>query len=955
MSIYKVIGNYYTDLLDFLGVKYKRYSGELDRYFADIKTLDKKKELIDKIAYVFQRVEILKQAERKVWENRKRTNVIFMIIMCIMMVAVLIILTTLCIFNMKSYYAGSLMTDKIQGILIYFISFLILFTVLLLIVLNMDEGRKRAGKMMAEVADDVDNLKQILPVENKLRLLLVFVAYKNAENKLIYDRMIKTNGDFIRKYTVDLAGTKAEGGAAPKSAGVNLDINYNQIFTDFQANLLTAVKDFYADGRGYVRLRKELVASSNILILSEMRRIMRYYNGIIKRKINSEALANEPVSSDKVLSDLVIPQLMLLNMMLKPEATTGAAKYIDPTKPSTPDANPAALVLKNESDTEFMLRFQQLRSAFFYLATYLSQIYLKKSKDDVTFDPTLKAAMPTDIDLVTATPQYYYAYVKGVFEQHFSLRMETLLQDAKKTQNMVALIELACAPFMDMLVSQYLECAMFIEGDYYFIFNGAYMESKIREKLLTDAKGLDAAYVDIIMGVITRKVIPDAYAAFQAQNNKDARVTQLVNKLGTLMMNYDISLSANSKYLLETLNTKVPTSEDGIREEYMSVMRRVDELVLSKRAALEDATKQDAALDKFLTMEEFNALLDKTPYSTLKKGMAVDFFKDILDKFYFSVSNAVYTQSKTSKDIYFGDEKKFKLARIALIMTVIIVISGLVYNTLSTFMEWKIIRVAKAANPRLDVKVDNKNERREVLMAYGMQTSHVVIKMVVPWAAALFFLTLLYSFYKKGVAKYRFNKDTIDSNTAGLRTALQELQGQLEDMDALVGPTNMDKAMKDLPAWNADERNKLYRLTTAIVDKAEKCNFILSTQKAELPFPYTEAIVDMFMLTVIIVSIVFIYGKINPVQRFRDIRYLNKMKDRGQYDESDAGYQKEVSSKAQCHDTDMDTIIFTIKVMFYLFVVMFLVFYATKVITSTSDFEFGLYTSRYYEESKCYE
>ena len=223
----------------------------------------------------------------------------------------------------------------------------------------------------------------------------------------------------------------------------------------------------------------------------------------------------------------------------------------------------------------------------------------------------------------------------------------------------------------------------------------------------------------------------------------------------------------------------------------------------------------------------------------------------------------------------------------------------------------------------------------------------------IPLAANIFFICLLISVYKKNVAKYNFNKETIDGNTAILRSSLNDMTTQFEELDMKISKGQSAQSIKNLPQIGLEEKTALYNHLKTIIDKFEKCNYVLSTAKSTMPFPYTEVIIDGFILTCIVLCALFVYGKINPLQRIKDIKVLNKLKEKGEYMDSDEGYANELISKASCHDSDIDSIMFTLKIIFFMFIVMFLIFYATKVVSSTADYEWGIYNSFYFEESMC--
>ena len=70
MSVQKVVSNYYTDLLDFLNSKYRKFNGDFDVYINSL-NLDGKKKLLNKIASVYQRIYILKGSQQSFFKAKK--------------------------------------------------------------------------------------------------------------------------------------------------------------------------------------------------------------------------------------------------------------------------------------------------------------------------------------------------------------------------------------------------------------------------------------------------------------------------------------------------------------------------------------------------------------------------------------------------------------------------------------------------------------------------------------------------------------------------------------------------------------------------------------------------------------------------------------------------------------------------------------------------------------------
>ena len=936
MALYRVVGNYYTDLLDYLAFQQTKVGGNIEKYLSTI-GMDGKKQLIDKLGLLFQRVEILKKAEQRFWENKKRTSLIFIIILSILMFIALAVIGALLIMNMK-VGATLGMNKKIRMMLMYFIGYLVTFTILLLVVVNINEGRKRAERMMVETAEDIERLKKLIDVTSQLRLLLLFTAYKTSENRTVYQMLLKTNNAFLSPFIINLSQ-----GGETNSNPMNFDINYDLIFQKYRSELLNTLNNFYANGNGYKILQKELISSSNIMIVMEFKKLLQFYYTIGVRKMNIQNAGenNVHIALDKVL----IPELGNLSSLY---AMANANAYTDASNPIGTKP-PSEFVSSNLGNAAFKKEHDRIIMLYVYILTYGYQIHSKKLKSNSEFNTAIIPFLPTDIDISASIDTEFAQFVKDSFLEHYGKTMPTLVNDAVSSTQLSSVYLRLVQGLRHILLKYYLAASSKITGDYYFIYDAAYISENVKSKATSLNVPLETEYIDEVMTVITSNTLSDLYDSFKLQNNTDSKVSAFVNKLAQLMYTYNIKVFDNSTYILEKLNQAKPLTDD-LRNTITSILAQVDKAIVLKKQSLGGGTS--TSMMKFLDFPEFIVKLDEMTYNDLRMGLSTEFFKDVMDKFYYAVSNAIFTQSKTSKDIYFSHEKKFKLARISIIMVLVILIFVLLYFSLMSADELKITRDASMENSRMNNK--DAGVRMTAYSQWGEQYANTIIKMILPWVFGIFTMSVLYSFYRKGLAKFRFNKETIDTNSNILRTSLQDLNNIMTELDTSINLNDRGKKISQLTVINTDLKSRLHKLVINVIDKAEKCNYVLSTSKTELPFPYAEVIVDAFMVCILVACLFVVLGKINPIQRIMDLKTLYTLKAKGQYQDSDASYAEEVKSKAKCHDSDMDTVIFTVKILFFMFVIMFMVFYASKVITSTSDFEYGLYNSSYFEESRCY-
>lgn len=963
MSLQKVVSNYYVDLLDYLGSKYRKYNGNFDTYFSNLNP-DGRRQLINKIASVFQRIDILRKSQTAYWKNRLKTQNSYYIIMIIMIFIVALILLYMLAVDLNS---GTIITmyQKTTTVLMYFIIYMVIFTLLILIILNIHEGMKQTAARELESTTDINNLQKLFDVDSSLRVVLMFIGYKSTEQRLTYGEIYNANKSLIEKYIIK--GQKVVSKSNKKDVLGEVDVfNYDLFFTDkfltgdtASRALPIAIKNFYNNGEGYTTVRKEVIGSSNILILKELRRIMEYYYKLIKRKDNAGILTDDKKVKD-ILNKYVVKEFMVINKALAP---LSANAYTEITPP-----NDEELIYQAERDvaitsqnSDFLVAYTNLITMFTSIILYSYQIFAKMPAGNSSFDPSLRYLMPQNADLQTMPGDTEFnTTMKQAFATHYKDKLLEYIEDAKKTSSQDAIYMKVFKDFNDQIDAVYQSVLIHVSGDYYFPVSTTYMSKMLDEVKLKETLGnlsMDKTYTSNIIGVLTRQYMPEYWKGYKEKfKDVEERKAALTGRITVSMAKFEnIRLMEHQEYIKNQLGASVtPEVEPTLIEIFGMVDRNVKSKKLSETAQF--GRKSDDA--RFLEIDQFVDELDKVTYVDLKVGLNLDFYGDILDRFFFSVNNSIYNRAgagdRSTKDIYFVMNKRMKLASVALNFAIVIIVLCLLYHIITVSHKFKIYTLAKAERfsddsiKKMDVsdKLTIKKEYREKYLNLWMQAC-------IPVAFAIFFICLLQSVFKKSQAKAKFNKETIDTNTSELRGSLQDLRILFEDLDGKITLGQRNNAIKKLAQLNVEEKTTLYAKLKAVVDKFEKCNYVLESGKNDIPFPYTEVIIDGFMVAVIVLCIFWVLGEIGPVQRIREIKLLNKIKEKGETASTSYSWGSEMITKAKCHDSEIDSIMFTLKIMFFIFIVMFLIFYATKVLTSTSEYEFGIYNSMYFEESIC--
>jgi hypothetical protein len=975
MSVYKVIGNYYVEFLDYINDMYRKNNGDLNKFFKTNSILDKR-EIIDKLAFLMQRTKIIEAAQLKFYNTKKNNYNFFIILIWILISAAAVIIISLLKFQLRDGQIY-LFSEKLRTGIIYTLVFLIMFTVFFLLFLNIKINREKIESLIGEAGDDINRLRTLMiknpPNKPNIYTLLEFIGYKNSGMIGAYNDIYKRNKASIDQYLV-MGDQKAQPGQKTVAKAIVQPyhyIDYDKLYNEYGAMIQENVMTFYNNGEGYDTVRKELIASSNSMILKEVRNIMKYYYKITKRKENPESLEMSEQSKLNVIDRYVLADLKLTKFLTDERPTD---LYITPPA-NDPNNTATNLIAENTTaNVDFQAQFRKLKLIYAYAVAYCYQLYLRKTTNEADFDTTLKLYMPQLIDLSTVTSDYdVCSYMQKEFTKHFTTLLPATMADIKALpadSNINTFYEKTLIQLKDIFDVYYQSTVLVMKGNYLFPYDATYMSNQLDAFMFDAFKpsetsvtnlGFKPDFMQSIRTIIKDKLVPKCYDTFKLRSNAEYNKGAIVSRIATNVMRFNFRLNDYSQYIVGKLNSSMEM-DASLTATVVDVISIVDKTVVQKKLG-EISTFGKKANDlRFLTLDEFMSFVDDFQYSDLKSGLNTGFLKEILDRFYFSVSGSSFMKDKNSKDVYFNKEKNFTLARTALILICVILTFGLIYHLIGVSDDIKYSSKAKvefmkrySKEEAEKLSPDQKKYIKEMKFGFLDRKVNTYIQAIIPVVAMVFFMCLLYSFYKKAMAKYNFNKETIDTNTFTFRSSVKDINLVFEDLDKRVPFAEWNTPIKNIPAITIEEKTKIYEKVKTIIDKFEKCNYILASQKNDLPFPYTETIVDGFMIVICIMCILYVIGKINPIEKLRDMKVLYSMKERGLYQEGDKEFVNEVVTKANCHDMDIESIVFTLKILFFLFVIMFLIFYSTKVISSTSEFESGMYNSVFFEESMCFE
>jgi len=697
MALVKVVGNYYNGLLDYFDDTYKLHGSNLKAPLLSLSPPDAE-EYIKKYAETIEGVETLKATEKRMWES-KRNGYIMVITFCyIAIVSSFLIL-------MYSYKQTAKVianiTDHIRVILGYIILYLFILTLLIITLVHFHELETQSKKMASESGKTLDRIirggtdRPLLNMEDKLRNLLLFVGYKNTEQKLLYTKMMNIDAT-LAQFKINMEAPEN----ARQSKNPDFYIDYNKIYNTYKRQLAEAADAFYDEGKGYAKIRTGMILTSNVLILSEFNNIIDYYKTIVTRieTDSEEAVALE----EEFIRTTVLPTLITVMKLQKPMP---ADAYTDPTSPLAQETStdPAVLYEQNISNEKFARGWDKVNDIFFYIIMYAYQIDTKTLKTDTSFDPVIKNHLPTEIDLssIPSVDTPFYSKVKNAFVNHQTTVLPSILQNLGNITKEEAKTSLY-ATFRKLIEEAYVYCIMEMEGPYYFPFNGDIVADSVQKKIAEIYPNNTSfhTHVDQMIRHMREKAVGDSYRIYKS-SSADDRAELFIHPLVQSMVTQETTLLSSVPTILKEYKIATAKAElmDYEKNKIVAILKTLDTLVASKKQS-QGTDKNKIKASKYITSAEFINKLDNMTFDDVKQGLKASMFYQILDKFYVNTSNSINSKDRTLQDIYYADNKKFKIVKSVLVTSIILVVLVIAYNTIDTVTDLRILNKQKEANAK---------------------------------------------------------------------------------------------------------------------------------------------------------------------------------------------------------------------------------------------------------------
>lgn len=985
MSLFKIVGNYYEDILDYFTKEYKKLDTSYDpvamereylrfqdnpmkspilskfkEQFMKIfeiprEKIAKKTEITKLLALTYMKLDRLKESDAHYWDSKAATYTYIRAIMIIM----LFILAYLILIYLRKFSLEGI-DDRItilQTNVAYVTVFTIIFTIFLIFIINLSEKIKMSHDRAVSHSNQFTNFHLLLVPNIQFQLFFTALGYIVVNNQIVANRIFKKLNETSQRGESKDDNTHCGVNTSTKIKKYVLNkdpcknrTNLDEIYDDLKQDIADYIFQFYNYGHGYSTLRKAVVKSNNNYMLREVRNILSFYYYLINKKGDYDVEKSVIENDRKILDKILVKKLETLQLSYFLDGSVdGTSKNTSVIDNEDVESNPA-----------FVTALGRFQNAIIYLGMFLYPLYLKES--------------PT-----SAAPVYLYLPQNITGEEKDQYKLQTKEYFIKKADEryneMLAMVKGASPSEFNMLIADYIQqfadyittyvhdLIMVIKGADLFVLDEKYIVDKIDVlyKLVPFAY-VDSTYKNIYKEAFIKVLLPvvktNIFSNLDINNNSNPTINNMLafkeslilESLAEELSRYKINIREHMNYVLDKV-IKESNVDDKLLIIYKRILLKLDQAIELKKKM--KRTKDDVK-PRFISGSEFNNRLGEISFADITKGLGTQYLYEILNDFYMEVSGAIGTSENTSSptnrtefNIFYKKQQNFKMASYLVFMIIAFIIpEAFVYYMIG----WsRGLAELKDERKKLNPELPN---YKTIKAVYRTKSVNHWIKLLIPLTMTFFVMAMLYSYNKKAVDKFEFNRDTIETNTSDLLDTITRLDTQLGIIQQSIG-NKSHMRITDLKEITDDAKAEIYKNILDLVDKYEKCNYIINVSQNYIPFPYTEITIDAFMIAASVLCFVYIFGQLSPLERLKKIKKLNKMREDIAF-VPELEMTKLVDLEKACNDEELDTIAFTLKIIVFSFIMMFLIFYTITIVTSTSNFKNGLYNSAYFEESRCY-
>lgn len=961
-SIYRIVGVHYTDLLDFLNSKSLNH-GSIAEYFKTISSTDptmipQQSELMTKVANIVWAIDSLKFNSRQYWTIFEKNNRTIRTIMILMMVIIGLILMYILFYHeypkLKEEDAPN--TAKLKVILLFIIIYMITLTVLLTMEKNFHEKVRQGRNMKVDIDTDFAKFNsEILGIPEDLRLALLLMMYISREN-------VSESNKYRSALMGYASGKKTEKLFSPAMVDEIFPLNPKnrkvsvdrvQLFNIIKLPLAGTLTGFFDDGRGYIKMKKIIVSSNAIMMIREMKTSLTYHYSLVQRNVPDLEEEESDEKSIKLVKEIVIPKFSMVK------------ELSDPHKGEEMDATEKIAVIQlNMQDATINRYVTGIVNQLAYFVYFVYPIYIKQNPMSPTFPVTSYINnMPQNEDISAIEIEDMKTIYGMVFEKHYNTYLQQAQASTGLAQMGSIITEMFNTHFKMLFKPMFIEASYLFQTPYIFIYDPEQIASLIKQTFASEtpfSNIRDSDFLNGVTSIVGSRIVADLWDEFLKDLSSGSQLDTLKNDVVSDVS--DALVKTPIKNLMKYKAVIMETSDNPKTTTiYNELTNKTDKLLQMKRATNTGNIFENATANRFITEEDFLSKIDQISFREVYSGFKLDYLPDIVNSFYVKISENSQASKRTLKDIYHTQQKTLDQVKRILWMVGFIMVFAFLYFWVTMYEDKKTtdrefkkekdrLKDLPPSDPRLYIL---KRDHRNYVTYWWM-------KLILLGVSLVFLLVLFISFYKKSQAKFDYNRETIEANTAEFKTSLESLTKLMEDIKSSITSRGGSDAQINTPIGkltniSKDHKINIMKKLIVIVDKYEKCNYINIANRTQFPFPYTEITMDLFMVITAIIILGYLTTKFKPLERISKIKDLNRKKEKVQYGEQDDELIAELNEYYGCHISDMEILMFVTKIIIFMFIVIFLLFYSSLIVSSSNEFKNGLYNSLYFEQSKCYD
>lgn len=211
-------------------------------------------------------------------------------------------------------------------------------------------------------------------------------------------------------------------------------------------------------------------------------------------------------------------------------------------------------------------------------------------------------------------------------------------------------------------------------------------------------------------------------------------------------------------------------------------------------------------------------------------------------------------------------------------------------------------------------------------------------QLIIPIITIVLGLSIFSSYVRKQDANTQFNKDIMKDNTNTMKEEIDAMSKTLTEIQVLLKPSDFITRIGDVSEITDDVKNKIYESLKKTLVAYDKCNYIIGSNRYEVPFPYAEIFANGLMVAILVVLIVYVFTSFMPVERIQEVKSLYEYREAATTLANDSSFYQEVTAKAVLSEDRTNSLFGITKNIAAFGVLVFMIWYSVKVIDSSKAY-----------------